>query len=49
MFQGLFATSIYARIYDETLYEQFKAAMSRLEAKAVSESPSVKNEPALME
>jgi hypothetical protein len=26
---------IYARIYDETLYEQFKTAMSRLEAIAV--------------
>jgi hypothetical protein len=30
-------TQIYARIYDETLYEQLKTAMSRLEAIAVDE------------
>jgi site-specific recombinase XerD len=34
-------TQIYARIYDETLYEQFKAAMSRLEAIEVEDWPGV--------
>ena len=32
---------IYARIYDQTLYEQFKTAMSRLEAIAVDDWPGV--------
>lgn len=34
-------TQIYARIYDETLYEQFKAAMARLEAIEVEDWPGV--------
>jgi site-specific recombinase XerD len=34
-------TQIYARIYDQTLYEQFKAAMSHLEAIAVEDWPGV--------
>jgi integrase/recombinase XerD len=34
-------TQIYARIYDQTLYEQFKAAMSRLEAIEVEDWPRV--------
>ena len=33
--QHLNTNQVYARIYDETLYEQFKTAMSRLEAIAV--------------
>ena len=37
-------------IYDETLYEQFKTAMSRLEAIAVDDWPGVDvSEPALAE
>ncbi len=48
--QHLNTTQIYARIYDETLYEQFKAAMSRLEAIAVHDWPVVDvREPALAE
>jgi integrase/recombinase XerD len=39
--QHLNTTQIYARIYDETLYEQFKTAMSRLEAIAVVDWPGV--------
>jgi hypothetical protein len=40
----------YARIYDETLYEQFKMAMSRLEAIAVYDWPGVGiGEPVLAE
>jgi site-specific recombinase XerD len=35
-------TQIYARIYDETLYQQFTAAMSRLEAIEVTDWPSIK-------
>ncbi len=34
-------TQVYARIYDETLYEQFKAAMSHLEAITVDDWPGV--------
>jgi hypothetical protein len=37
--QHLNTTQLYARIYDETLYEQFKAAMSRLEVTAADEWP----------
>jgi integrase len=37
--QNLSTTQLYARIYDETLYRQFKDAMSRLEAIAVSDWP----------
>jgi site-specific recombinase XerD len=37
--QNLGTTQLYARIYDETLYAQFKAAMSRLEAIAVEDWP----------
>ncbi len=48
--QHLNTTQIYARIYDETLYEQFKTAMSRLEAIAVDDWPGVDiGEPALAE
>jgi site-specific recombinase XerD len=39
--QHLDTTQQYARIYDETLYEQFKTAMSRLEAIAVDDWPGV--------
>jgi hypothetical protein len=39
--QGLNTTQVYARMYDETLYEQFKTAMSRLEAIAVDDWPGV--------
>jgi hypothetical protein len=43
-------TQVYARIYDETLYEQFKTAMSRLEAIAVDDWPGVDSvEPAFSE
>jgi hypothetical protein len=31
---------LYARVYDETLYQQFKIAMSRLEAIEVDAWPS---------
>ena len=37
--QNLSTTQLYARIYDETLYRQFKDAMSSLEAIAVSDWP----------
>jgi len=37
--QHLSTTQLYARIYDETLYRQFKSAMSSLEAVAVSDWP----------
>ena len=37
--EHLNTTQIYARIYDETLYGQFKETMSRLEAIAVDEWP----------
>ena len=48
--QYLNTTQVYARIYDETLYEQFKAAMSRLEAIAVDDWPGVDiGKPALAE
>jgi integrase len=48
--QYLTTTQTYARIYDETLYEQFKTAMSRLEAIAVNDWPGVDiGEPALAE
>jgi hypothetical protein len=48
--QYLNTTQIYARIYDETLYEQFKTAMSRLEAIAVDDWPGVDvSEPAFEE
>ena len=41
---------IYARIHDETLYEQFKTAMSHLEAIAVDDWPGVDvSEPAFAE
>jgi hypothetical protein len=39
--QNLDTTQQYARIYDETLYEQFKTSMSRLEAIAVDDWPGV--------
>ena len=43
-------TQVYARIYEETLYEQFKTAMSRLEAIAVDDWPGVDiGKPALAE
>ncbi len=48
--QYLNTTQIYARIYDEMLYEQFKTAMSRLEAIAVDDWPGVDiGKPALAE
>jgi hypothetical protein len=37
--EHLDTTQIYARIYDETLYRQFKAAISSLEAIAVEDWP----------
>ena len=40
--QRLNTPQIYACIYDETLYEQFKDAMSRLESVAENEWPHVK-------
>ncbi len=47
--QHLNTTQLYARVYDETLSEQFKAAMSRLEAIPVDNwpagVPSVKGDP----
>jgi hypothetical protein len=39
--QYLNTTQVYAHIYDETLYEQFKTAMSRLETIAVNDWPGV--------
>ncbi len=39
--QYLNITQVYARIYDETLYEQFRTAMSHLEAIAVDDWPDV--------
>ena len=43
-------TQVYARIYDETLLERFKTAMSRLEAIAVDDWPGVDvGKPALAE
>jgi site-specific recombinase XerD len=39
--QHLDTTQQYARIYDETLYEQFKAAMSQLEAIAIDDWPGI--------
>jgi hypothetical protein len=48
--QYLNTTQVYARIYDETFYEQFKTAMSRLEAIAVDDWPGVDvSEPAVAE
>jgi site-specific recombinase XerD len=48
--QHLNTTQIYARIYDETLYTQFKGAMSRLEAIAVDDWPRVeRSKPVLKE
>jgi integrase len=48
--QYLNTTQVYARIYDKTLYEQFKTAMSRLEAIAVDDWPGVDvSEPAVAE
>ena len=48
--QHLNTTQVYARIYDETLYERFKTAMSRLEAIAVDDWPGVETvEPAFAE
>jgi site-specific recombinase XerD len=48
--QYLNTTQVYARVYDETLYEQLKAAMSRLEAIAVDDWPGVDvSEPAVAE
>jgi site-specific recombinase XerD len=48
--QYLNTTQIYARIYDKTLYEQFKTAMSRLEAIPVDDWPGVDvSEPAFVE
>jgi hypothetical protein len=37
--QHLSTTRLYARIYDETLHEQFREAMSRLDAIAVEDWP----------
>ena len=37
--QNLRTTQLYAQIYDETLYRQFKDAMSSLDAIAVSDWP----------
>jgi integrase/recombinase XerC len=37
--QQLETTQIYARIYDKTLYEQFKTAINRLEAIAIEDWP----------
>jgi integrase len=42
--QNLNTTQIYTRVYDETLYQQFQDAMSRLETK-VLESPLPGTEP----
>lgn len=39
--QYLDTTQVYARIYDETLYQQFKEAMARLEAIEVDNWPGV--------
>ena len=39
--QKLDTTQIYASIYDETLYRQFKEAMARLEAIEVEDWPGV--------
>jgi integrase/recombinase XerD len=48
--QNLSMTQLYARIYDETLYKQFQAAMSHLEAIAVEDWPgSVTVQPAIAE
>jgi site-specific recombinase XerD len=41
--QHLNTTQLYARIYDETLYRQFKEAMSHLEAIEVDALPSPEN------
>jgi hypothetical protein len=38
--EHLNTTQIYARIYDETFYRQFKEAMSQLEAIEVDTLPS---------
>jgi hypothetical protein len=46
--QQLDTTLIYAHIYDETVYEHFKAAMARLEAIEVYDWPGVEtSEPIL--
>jgi hypothetical protein len=42
--QRLDTTQLYARVYDETLYQQFKAAMSHLEAIEVDAWPSPETE-----
>ena len=39
--QRLDTTQIYAHIYDETLYQQFRGAMSRSEAIEVEDWPGV--------
>ena len=39
--QRLDTTQLYAQIYDETLYQQFKEAMARLEAIAVEDWPGL--------
>jgi integrase/recombinase XerD len=47
--ENLNTTQLYARIYDETLYEQFKEAMAHLEAIAVDDWPRIeRSEPALV-
>ena len=44
--QNLNTTQIYARVYDETLYQQFQDAMSRLETKVLeSQSSDINQEP----
>ena len=48
--QNLDTTQIYARIYDRTLYRQFKEAMARLEAIEIEDWPGVEiSEPVLTE
>lgn len=39
--EHLTTTQIYARVYDETLHAQFKAAMARIETIAVADWPGV--------
>jgi integrase/recombinase XerD len=46
--QYLNTTQVYARIYDETLYEQFETAMSRLEAIAVDDWPGIDVSPPVL-
>ena len=48
--QNLTTTQVYAQVYDETLYRQFREAMSHLDAIVVDDWPSVeRSEPALVE